>query len=332
MAAPGENIRFMGVDSSLVDLTEKKSSKGNNKTEYFSLTDLNTNFANTDLTFTAARAHNTAGFSLEVTTDAGVYGESWFVLQSTQNEFGFANTWHRYLGTTLETRANNILLTTHKLDGIYNKNVTAPSAADANTYVQYANDIVAGNSAPHFKTENGDVVKLYKESAVTTVQGIADALANQGLLAASTMVDGGYTYTEVSVSSAEIKNLFAAPKQLLAAPGANTYYDIDKIAIEYTFVTTDYTVVEPLVIRDTDNYLWTFITETLISDGQSLYGVYREFFNWAVDGNTPANPVLGVGAVNKGIELSTSTTSPTLGDGTLLVKIWYKVKTFGTEL
>jgi len=40
MAAPGVNIVFLGVDSSLVDVTEKKSSRGNNKTQYFTAAEM----------------------------------------------------------------------------------------------------------------------------------------------------------------------------------------------------------------------------------------------------------------------------------------------------
>jgi hypothetical protein len=80
--------------------------------------------------------------------------------------------------------------------------VTNPTYADA---IQiYSKDIVAGNSAPHFRTENGAIIKLYQETtAVTpatvvsgaggnvkhddtfdgyTVEQVVKALRNQGLL------------------------------------------------------------------------------------------------------------------------------------------------------
>lgn len=62
-----------------------------------------------------------------------------------------------------------------------------PSASITDGYIQYSNDITAGNAAPHFRTELGDVIKLYKNAAVTTPQGIADALTNLGVLTASTI-------------------------------------------------------------------------------------------------------------------------------------------------
>jgi hypothetical protein len=80
-----------------------------------------------------------------------------------------------------------------------------PSASLTDGYIQYSNDITAGNAAPHFRTENGAIVKVYQETtgvaAATLVGGggtaltdtdtfdgytlkqIVKALRNQGLLA-----------------------------------------------------------------------------------------------------------------------------------------------------
>lgn len=41
-------------------------------------------------------------------------------------------------------------------------NGTAPTTLAADTFALYSADIVAGNAAPHFRTENGDIVKLYR--------------------------------------------------------------------------------------------------------------------------------------------------------------------------
>ena len=62
---------------------------------------------------------------------------------------------------------------------------TAPASNIVDAAQQYVADVVAGNAAPHFRTENGSIVKLYQESAPHTTQGIANALTNQGLLASS---------------------------------------------------------------------------------------------------------------------------------------------------
>jgi hypothetical protein len=81
---------------------------------------------------------------------------------------------------------------------------TAPSTSPADSFQMYSNDVVAGNAAPHFRTENGAVIKLYQEttsvgnsiislgggSAVLddtefdgyTLRQIVKALRNQGIL------------------------------------------------------------------------------------------------------------------------------------------------------
>lgn len=60
---------------------------------------------------------------------------------------------------------------------------TAPTTSPANAYQVYSNDIVAGNAAPHFRTENGDVVKLYKETALTASDAtLANAVIRIGEL------------------------------------------------------------------------------------------------------------------------------------------------------
>lgn len=40
MATPGDTIKFLGYDSALIDLTERKSTSGNSKTEYYSAEDI----------------------------------------------------------------------------------------------------------------------------------------------------------------------------------------------------------------------------------------------------------------------------------------------------
>jgi hypothetical protein len=60
------------------------------------------------------------------------------------------------------------------------ENGTAPTATPTDGFVHYASDIVAGNSAPHFRTENGDILKLYKNTALTASDGtLATAITRQ---------------------------------------------------------------------------------------------------------------------------------------------------------
>lgn len=54
-------------------------------------------------------------------------------------------------------------------------NATNPSASITDSYIQYSADVTAGNAAPHFRTENGAVIKLYQETT-----GVGNAIFSQG--------------------------------------------------------------------------------------------------------------------------------------------------------
>jgi hypothetical protein len=64
------------------------------------------------------------------------------------------------------------------------ENGTAPSVNKSDMHWYYSADVAAGNAAPHFRTENGNVIKLYQQSSagITTVGDIVTVLQNLGLL------------------------------------------------------------------------------------------------------------------------------------------------------
>lgn len=47
------------------------------------------NFANANLTFDANRIHDTAGFTLDINTDGGLYAQSWFFMATNVSQFGY---------------------------------------------------------------------------------------------------------------------------------------------------------------------------------------------------------------------------------------------------
>jgi hypothetical protein len=104
------------------------------------------------------------------------------------------------------------------------QNVTAPTSAVTDNFHFYSNDIVAGNAAPHFRTEAGNTIKLYTEAAVTTPQGISTALTNLGLLSASTITQG----MDISVAlGSETTNISAASNLItIYAPYAFTITEV----------------------------------------------------------------------------------------------------------
>lgn len=79
--------------------------------------------------------------------------------------------------------------------GMTLKNGTAPSGNVADQFAFYSADQAAGNAAPHFRTENGDIIKVFKGAAVADAAGGAtiDAEARTAIntLLARMRVTGG---------------------------------------------------------------------------------------------------------------------------------------------
>jgi hypothetical protein len=71
---------------------------------------------------------------------------------------------------------------------------TAPTSSPADAFQQYSADITAGNAAPHFRTEAGDVIKLYKE---TTGVAAATLVGGGGTTLTDTDTFDGYTMQQV---------------------------------------------------------------------------------------------------------------------------------------
>jgi hypothetical protein len=74
------------------------------------------------------------------------------------------------------------------------ENGTAPTIDRADKHVYYSADESAGNACPHFRTELGDIIKLYKE---TTGVAAAAFVANTSGISDDTATFGGYTLGQI---------------------------------------------------------------------------------------------------------------------------------------
>jgi hypothetical protein len=142
--------------------------------------------------------------------------------------------------------------------------------------------------------------------------------SNLQIISGATSGDG-YTYAEVEVSSAELLSLGGfSPITIISAPGAGSYYEVKELIIESNFVTTPYTFSDTLNVR-------------INGDGNALDDSVITFDEDYVTFVQTTNT--RVGRTNSPIQLTVAGLgSPTLGDGTLLIKIRYKVRVFGSEL
>lgn len=78
---------------------------------------------------------------------------------------------------------------------------TAPTSSPADAFQQYSADITAGNAAPHFRTENGSIIKIYQE---TTGVSAATLVGGGGTTITDTDTFGGYTLQQIAQA---LKNL-----------------------------------------------------------------------------------------------------------------------------
>ena len=152
---------------------------------------------------------------------------------------------------------------------------------------------------------------------MTTVIGVLNT-ANLGEL----------QYTEVAVSSAEILAMGSTPVSILPAAGVGKYYEWNML-LEYNHVSTAYTISDLYLYLDAP---FVLIGKSLISSAGNKY-VHMSSNSVDSSESTAGVAYKFPSTLNQPVNLSTyDSNDPTLGDGTILVKIWYKVKTFGTEL
>jgi hypothetical protein len=123
--------------------------------------------------------------------------------------------------------------------------------------------------------------------------------------------NGGYQYySEINVSSAELLTIFSSPVTILPAPGVGKYYDF-KIYAEYKYETVIYDISSVRLVDDNNIQLSPSIAINQTSDNVVVY--YGLF---------------STSMVNSTIRLYGSS-DPTVGDGTVKIKIWYNIVDFG---
>lgn len=150
-------------------------------------------------------------------------------------------------------------------------------------------------------------------------------------------------YLEVDVpvgvaATSGILGLGSVPIELLPAGGANTYYEY-KGVIEYSGGTTGYVYTgngSAIVVGNYNTFAGTYIQNNIIEQTQNLianfssYGTANdEFVGEPLPSNTESVSSYPL-ALNESVQMFTwDGVDPTTGDGTIKVKIWYTLRTFG---
>ena len=128
-------------------------------------------------------------------------------------------------------------------------------------------------------------------------------------------------YATAAISAAEFNGMYAAPKLLVAAGGANTLLVLDKCELVMTYGAANYAAggVAAIQYDSTANGAGV-IASTTLSAATFLAAASTTFtFNGGVV------PAPFTTTVNKGFYLSNITGAFTTGDSTFVAHIWYKV-------
>ena len=145
----------------------------------------------------------------------------------------------------------------------------------------------------------------------------------------------GYTEAIINVSSAQILTMGDTPVEILPAPGAGKYYDIDwkSSFIEFTAGTSSYNTgtIDRVVFNYTDGYSSNMVTGDFLAESDNVIVPMLANMIWSTSSNVVimGYTFLNTGLILQSFDASSNTENPTLGNGTMRIKVYYKEITFG---
>lgn len=161
--------------------------------------------------------------------------------------------------------------------------------------------------------------------AVTTAK-IDDLAVTTGKIAANAVTSAKLDaavlqYAAVPITAAQFNGMYAAPKVLIAAGGANTQLILDKCVLAMTYDSAAYAAGGVAAVQwdSTANGAGVIASSTLAAATFQAAASTSFTFN----GGVVAAPFSTT--VNKGLYLSNITAAFTTGDSDMVAHVWYKV-------
>jgi hypothetical protein len=156
------------------------------------------------------------------------------------------------------------------------------------------------------------------DAVARTMSGDA-TMSNTGVVTV-TGVAGNLQLATVAITAAEFNGMYAAPKLLVAAPGANQLLLIDKVELIMTYNSAAYAAggVAAVQYDSTVNGAGVIASTTL--SAATFQAAASTSFNF----NPGVVPLPFTTTVNKGLYLSNITGAFTTGNSAMVAKVWYK--------
>ena len=131
-------------------------------------------------------------------------------------------------------------------------------------------------------------------------------------------------YTTVSITAAQFNGMYATPKLLIAAPGANKLIVVSQMDLLMTFVSADY-AAGGVVAAQYDSTAHGAGVNATSSEAAAFFAAASTAFQFeGISGNTVGALPFST-TVNKGLYLSNLTQPFTTGDSTFVAHIWYRI-------
>jgi hypothetical protein len=143
--------------------------------------------------------------------------------------------------------------------------------------------------------------------------------------------DSGYgvnniqLYASVAVSAAEFNGAYAAPKLLIAAPGANKMIIVDRMEMVMTFVSAAYAGGGVVFAQYDSTANGAGVKATNTEAAADFFAVASSVFSFLGTSGNTVGVLPFTTCANKGLYLSNATGAFTTGDSTWVVKIHYRI-------
>ncbi len=157
---------------------------------------------------------------------------------------------------------------------------------------------------------------------------VSEVTLGNGLQFTSTTLNIPNTYliyTTVAITAAEFNGMYAAPKLLVAAPGANKLIVMERGVLAMTFVAAAYAAGGVVGFQYDSTVHGAGVAASNTEAAADFFAAASTAFQFnGVAGNTVGISPFST-TVNKGLYLSNLTQAFTTGDGTWVAHIWYKI-------
>lgn len=200
------------------------------------------------------------------------------------------------------------------------------------TYVPATGSLVAAAVVPGSLSATLPNTQIFVGNASNTATGVAMSgaatISNTGVVtlannavASANLATAVLQYTTVAISAAQFNGMYAAPKLLVAAGGANTLLVLDKVQLLMTYGSAAYAAggVAAVQYDLTANGAGVIASTTLAAATFQATASTGWNFNAGVVAETFST------CVNKGFYLSNITGAFTTGDSAMVAHIWYKI-------